>query len=355
MNGQINFYRQKSFTKRNDDEFFWSWFNAVQSKGYFDKLKTVLKNKIKNLIKYTPGQEWFNSKSELLFNTRLILEDEYSRLQFDLYILLKVLGPNRYFFPRSYFEEFISILSQEEFNYDLPKDNSGFPLKKYIIRINDKSKANPELNIITYDAAIILTNKWRQYFIKRDNLNMIPSIGDIVFDCGSCIGDTGLLFAACVGSSGAVHLFDPVPLHNRYCQLQADINPLLKNSIHINQQALGDIEEQNSGVIEDVTKITAGGCTINNFNVTTIDNYCIKHNIQKANYIKMDIEGAEISALLGASTIIGNSKPKLAISAYHKQEDLWEIPLLMKKLNPEYKIYFEQHLPIYWEACFYAI
>ena len=69
----------------------------------------------------------------------------------------------------------------------------------------------------------------------------------------------------------------------------------------------------------------------------------------------MDIEGAEAAALRGASVIIAKFKPKLAISGYHKKEDLWEIPLLIKKMNPEYNIYFEQHSPIPEESCFYAV
>ena len=61
-------------------------------------------------------------------------------------------------------------------------------------------------------------------------------------------------------------------------------------------------------------------------------------------FIKMDVEGAEIAALLGAQNHIRRSKPKLAISLYHKPTDLIEIPRLIKRLSPEYKLYF-QHCP----------
>lgn len=351
MNSQINFYNNKNITKRTDDEFFWTWYNSAKTNNYLAKFKSV----VKKLIKYNPGHQWFNSKSDLLFNTRQILEDEYSKLQFDLYVLLKIVGHNKFFFPRNYFYDFISIISEEEFTFDLPKDCSGFPLKKYAVKIADSSKCYSQVNVITYEAMIMLTNKWRQYFIKRNNVNMIPSKGDIVFDCGSCIGDTSIIFAACVGNQGEVHLFDPIPLHNLYSQIQADLNPLLKNVLHINQQAVGETEIIIAGELGDVSKITPGGCVTNDFALTTIDNYCLKHNIQNVNYIKMDIEGAESEALRGASAIIGNCKPRLAIVAYHKEDDLWEIPSLIKKLNPEYKVYFEHHLPIYWESCFYAV
>lgn len=60
-------------------------------------------------------------------------------------------------------------------------------------------------------------------------------------------------------------------------------------------------------------------------------------------FIKMDIEGAEYEALLGAENIIKNYKPDLAISIYHKVEHIIEIPLLIKKFNPKYKLYLRCH------------
>jgi len=49
--------------------------------------------------------------------------------------------------------------------------------------------------------------------------------------------------------------------------------------------------------------------------------------------IKMDIEGAEYEALLGARDIISKYKPGLAISLYHRPADLWQIPLLINELT----------------------
>lgn len=71
--------------------------------------------------------------------------------------------------------------------------------------------------------------------------------------------------------------------------------------------------------------------------------------------IKMDIEGAEMNALAGARETIKKYKPKLMISLYHRQNDIWELPLFVKELVPEYKIYIRHHRTTPNDTVMYAI
>ncbi len=64
---------------------------------------------------------------------------------------------------------------------------------------------------------------------------------------------------------------------------------------------------------------------------------------EKVTFIKLDVEGAEIAALNGARGVITRNKPKMALSAYHRIEDLWEIPLLVKSMVPDYKLFFRHY------------
>ena len=59
-----------------------------------------------------------------------------------------------------------------------------------------------------------------------------------------------------------------------------------------------------------------------------------KFSISRLNILKMDIEGAEYSALLGAAELLRKHKPKLAISVYHNDEDLIRIPVLESDCRP---------------------
>ena len=72
-------------------------------------------------------------------------------------------------------------------------------------------------------------------------------------------------------------------------------------------------------------------------------------------FIKMDIEGSELKALEGAKGLIKKYKPKLAISVYHKPEDIVELPLYIKTLIPEYKLYLRHYSNFYRETILYAI
>ncbi|SHJ39577.1 methyltransferase, FkbM family [Clostridium cavendishii DSM 21758] len=75
---------------------------------------------------------------------------------------------------------------------------------------------------------------------------------------------------------------------------------------------------------------------------------------KKVTFIKMDVEGSELAALEGAIGIIKEQKPKLSISAYHYLSDLWTIPLYIKKINSEYKIFMRHHAPTVWDTDCYA-
>ena len=72
-------------------------------------------------------------------------------------------------------------------------------------------------------------------------------------------------------------------------------------------------------------------------------------------FIKMDIEGAELEALKGAKETIKRYHPTLAISIYHKPEDIVELPQFIKSLIPEYKLYLRNYHLDQTETVLYAI
>ena len=78
----------------------------------------------------------------------------------------------------------------------------------------------------------------------------------------------------------------------------------------------------------------------------SIDDMVEEKNLPKVSFIKMDIEGAELSALHGATKTLRKYRPKLAICVYHDLEDFWTIPQFLEGLDLGYRFYL-RHFTIY--------
>lgn len=72
-------------------------------------------------------------------------------------------------------------------------------------------------------------------------------------------------------------------------------------------------------------------------------------------FIKFDIEGAENEALIGSTDIIRRRKPKLAICAYHKIDDIYKLPRTIIGIRNDYKFALRQHVYGRSEMVLYAI
>lgn len=77
--------------------------------------------------------------------------------------------------------------------------------------------------------------------------------------------------------------------------------------------------------------------------IVTLDSYAAEHNLPSIDFIKLDVEGAELDVLKGAAQSIKKWKPKLALSAYHKIEDPWELLRFVRSLRPDYEFAFRHY------------
>lgn len=85
----------------------------------------------------------------------------------------------------------------------------------------------------------------------------------------------------------------------------------------------------------------------------SVDELC---SDKRVTYIKMDVEGAETEALEGAKIALKTQKPKLNIALYHRSADLFELPLKIAVINPEYEFHIRRHpyIPC-WDMNLYCI
>lgn len=99
-----------------------------------------------------------------------------------------------------------------------------------------------------------------------------------------------------------------------------------------------------------MSKVCCDGNAGNKIEVVALDSVIR----EKVTFIKMDIEGSEMKALQGGRNLIQTYKPKLAISIYHKWEDLVDIPAYIHELVPEYKLSIRHYFYSPAETVLYA-
>lgn len=167
--------------------------------------------------------------------------------------------------------------------------------------------------------------------------------GDIVIDAGGGWGDTALYFSHNIGKRGRVYTFEINPRNIEIMKKNFDLNSDLRQNIEIVKMALWYESYKNVHFSDNgpASTVKLGDDKLNNnlVKTITIDDFFKQEGIEKVDFIKMDIEGAELNALQGAKETIRKFKPKLAISLYHSISEFANIPILVKELNHEYKLY----------------
>lgn len=104
------------------------------------------------------------------------------------------------------------------------------------------------------------------------------------------------------------------------------------------------------------TQTFGGGSNVCETGTTIVPVTSIDETIHEPiTFIKMDIEGAELEALKGAALHIVTDRPKLAVCVYHKPEDIFKIPMYIKSLIPDYRLFMRHYSNVEVETVLYAI
>ena len=205
-------------------------------------------------------------------------------------------------------------------------------------------------------SGVMITFILKQYEYGKTNPTIKVRSGDYVIDAGGCWGDTALYFAHNVGSLGQVYSFEFTPENLDIFQRNLKLNPDLAKRIEIVPHALWE----DSGRVIHYSPLGPGTSMAQprptpdnhagSLQVTTlsIDDFINERKLPRVDFIKMDIEGAELKALKGAEKTLINYRPRLAISVYHRQDDLIDIPTYIKELDLGYE-FFLDHFTIYGE------
>ena len=173
--------------------------------------------------------------------------------------------------------------------------------------------------------------QYRQYF---ENFLELRTEGEVFIDVGGFDGYTTLEFIKRCPDYAAVHLFEPEE----------------RNMVVANEKLAGysNVFYYQSGLSNEskILRFSASGSSSRitddgdiSIKVVRLDDVLS----EPFTFLKMDIEGGEISAIEGMRQSIMNCHPRLAISVYHKVDDLWRIPELLLSYRDDYNIFLRHY------------
>jgi FkbM family methyltransferase len=200
----------------------------------------------------------------------------------------------------------------------------------------DLSELGYPIHLRGYIGSIVQTFMLEQYRCAGSpEIAVRP--GDTVIDGGGHWGDTALYLAQLAGQEGRVISFEFEPCNLKAFQYNLSLNPLLAGRIDVVAAALWD----RAGDVVAVHPLGPGTSIRSDgearVQTDTIDALVARGEVQRVDFVKLDVEGAELNVLRGAQATLCRFRPRLAIAAYHKPEDLATLPEYLASLDLGYR------------------
>jgi FkbM family methyltransferase len=181
-----------------------------------------------------------------------------------------------------------------------------------------------------------------QYSHRLSQRSISVQEGDTVLDLGACWGDSALSFSNMARSSGRVIAFEFLPQSLAIFEQNLGFNPSLGERIRILRRAVWSrtgekmyFADRGPATCVDPQPSEASSLEVETLSIDDL----VNEDALSVDFIKMDIEGAELEALRGAERTLRGQRPNLAISIYHRLQDYAEIPGYLASLDLGYRFY----------------
>lgn len=288
------------------------------------------------------------------------LGDEHSRRTLIDVLKLRVLGPHHArlaITPQAYREKQAYAdreLRTAQATFDV-SDPWFSPLSRYSVPVD----GGEPVTLHSHSVDVVSVFLLGQYSYRTGDTPVRVEPGDVVLDAGGCWGDTALYFASLVGPKGKVYTFEFDPESLEILRANLALNPHLASRIEVVERALWDrsgetLEFVQAGRMTALVEPGAEQPSTRRVATITIDEFAEQEGLERLDFVKMDVEGAELNLLRGARRSIERFAPKLGIAAYHKDDDLVNIPAALTSVEPEYQLYLASFSPIEDETVLFA-
>jgi FkbM family methyltransferase len=179
-------------------------------------------------------------------------------------------------------------------------------------------------------------------YYPDNSISSLPASSTFV-DCGAYDGDTVREFLRHHPDSfHEIHAFEPDP--DNYEKLQAftgGLDTAIASRIHTHKAGTGD--KTGTAFFEAAGNMSSSLTTTGTSEVEIVRLDDIEIKTADAVFLKLDVEGFEQQTLAGARKLIEKQTPLIALSAYHRPHDLWELPQQLRAINPDYRFFLRTH------------
>jgi FkbM family methyltransferase len=279
--------------------------------------------------------DWFFKHHASLFDAYQLLEDSASKRLYLSLLAFRLAGHHSVKLPlpfvarKAEWDEYRALEARSSRESILPLSGMFGKLKHFDFEYEGNRYV---IDCLRLEAYLFR----RQYFYSDNGIRIAPERGDVVIDGGACLGDTALVFSNAVGPGGKVYAFDPVAEHLDV--LAHNIKQYPYKNVQVMPYGLSDKNVVSPPLV--VNQYSPGFQAGNQkIPLRSIDNMVMLGDIDRINFIKLDIEGAEFETLKGARESINHFKPKLAVSLYHKPNDLFELIRHIRNEHPFYSLH----------------
>jgi len=242
----------------------------------------------------------------------------------------------------------IKVITEKELN----ENKTLYGDKTFIISYSVKAVADEVKKRLVEDVGIDEKNIRSGIFDWRNNQGQYFDFfeakeNEVFVDCGCYDGATCYNFAGWCGAKGFEHIYSFEADPKNFEKSKAALEPLGKCELY--PYGTSDVNKKvyfAADAFETSCIISREEAEKRNFEgVEEIETVALDDVLEgkKITFIKMDIEGAEYEALLGARKLIMENRPRMAISVYHKFEDFVTLADLVLEMHPDYRIAFRHY------------
>ena len=178
-----------------------------------------------------------------------------------------------------------------------------------------------------------------------------PQPGDVVIDGGAWEGDTAWWFGRFVQREGVIYAFEPG---------SASFDALRRNAAAMPARVVAvpaglgrrpeTVNWQELDYATPCNHVSPAGDR--QVTLESLDRFITRAGLERVDYLKLDVEGSDFDALLGARETIRRFLPRIAVAVYHRPDHLTAIPLWLREQHPVYRLRIvHRHLSVTETVC----